>query len=199
MEVLLWTLLAFTLGSLPFSVWVGKLALKADIREVGDKNPGATNVLRSGNFLWFTLALLLDISKGALPLGFAYQIFGIQDWRIVPIVIAPTLGHAFSPFLNFRGGKAIAATFGAWIGVTLWVVPLISLPTLIILALLVTPHGWAVLGTLIVILGSFVTIWPNPVWFWGFFTTSLLLLYTHRADFQRRPRWRPGEKRAKAA
>ena len=109
---ILWSLFGFLLGSLPFSVWIGQFILKKDIRDYGDHNPGATNVLRAGGFPPYALALALDISKGAIPVGLAYQVFSIQDWQILPIALAPPLGHAFSPFLNWRGGKAIAAIGG---------------------------------------------------------------------------------------
>ena len=69
MLTLIFTLLGFLLGALPFSVWIGRFGLQRDIMKVGDGNPGATNVLRAGGFLWFSLALMLDIGKGALPVG----------------------------------------------------------------------------------------------------------------------------------
>ena len=67
----------------------------------------------------FVLAMALDISKGALPVGLAYQQWGIQDWRIIPITLAPVAGHAFSPFLGGKGGKALATAFGVWIGLAI--------------------------------------------------------------------------------
>jgi len=69
LPTLLFTLFGFALGTLPFSVWVGKIILGKDIRQVGDKNPGATNVLRAGGALPFLLALLLDIGKGLCRWG----------------------------------------------------------------------------------------------------------------------------------
>ena len=100
-----YTILAFFLGSLPFSIWIGRVTTEKDIRKYGDHNPGATNVLRAGSRGGFLLAMILDICKGAVPVGLAYQQWGIQDWRIVPITLAPVAGHAFSPFLGGKGGK----------------------------------------------------------------------------------------------
>jgi acyl phosphate:glycerol-3-phosphate acyltransferase len=185
-----WSVLGFVLGAIPFSPLIGRLALGKDIEQYGDKNPGATNVLRAGGFLWFSLALALDISKGAAPVGLAYQIFGVQDWRIVPIALAPPLGHVFSPFLGWRGGKAIAATFGVWIGLTIWKVPLIGLVLLLFWFGLLTVSGWAVLLTLVGILVS-VFIWlPDPVLIGVTLTQIALLVWTHRADLRQRPRLR---------
>jgi len=64
--------------------------------------------------------MALDISKGALLVGLAYQVWGIQDSRIVPVTLAPVAGHAFSPFLRGMGGKALATAFSVWIGLSIW-------------------------------------------------------------------------------
>lgn len=188
---ILLTLLGFILGAAPFSLLIGKYGLGKDIRDYGDKNPGATNVLRAGNFAWFALALLLDITKGALPVGLAYYVFGIQGWQIVPITIAPPLGHTFSPFLNWQGGKAIAASFGVWIGLTIWQMPLVSLTLLIIFTLLLTPSGWAVALTLAGMLVALLLWLDDPVLLGVWAAQTALLAWTHRADLAQWPRLRP--------
>ena len=78
---LIWIVLAFVSGSLPFSVWLGKLATGKDVRQVGDGNPGATNVFRAGSKLVGLLVLILDIGKAALPVGLAYYVLGCAAWR----------------------------------------------------------------------------------------------------------------------
>jgi glycerol-3-phosphate acyltransferase PlsY len=190
MNIFLWSLFGFILGSLPFSVWIGQFALHKDIRQVGDHNPGATNVMRAGGVAWYTISLILDIAKGALPVGLATTIAGIDGWSLIPIAIAPPLGHAFSPFLKFHGGKAVAASFGVWIGLTLWKMPLVSLLLLSVFALLITPAGWAVMLTLA---GMGLTIWlwlADSVLIGVLLANSILLIYTHRDDLRQRPHWR---------
>ncbi len=194
LPTLFWTLFGFALGALPFSVWVGKLVLGKDIRQFGDKNPGATNVLRAGGPLPFVLALMLDISKGALPLGLAVHIFGVEGWSIVPIALAPPLGHTFSPFLNWRGGKAIAAAFGVWIGITIWTMPLISLSLLVVFSLLITPSGWAVLLALTGMLLALLLWFDDPVLLGVWAGHFLLLVWNHRADLAKRPSLRQRKK-----
>ena len=125
MITLLWIAFAFFCGSLPFSVWLGKIALRKDIRQYGDANPGAANVFRAGSKGWGAIAILLDILKGAIPVGLANYGAGITDWSLALIAIAPVAGHAFSPFLRFKGGKAIAVSLGIWCGLTLYQVPLV--------------------------------------------------------------------------
>lgn len=115
---LCWTLLGFVLGSIPFSYWLGRFILGIDIRDYGDHNPGAGNAWRAGGWQLGLPAGLLDYSKGALPVGIAHYGLGMSGWELLPVGIAPVLGHAFSPFLLFRGGKSVAATFGIWTGLT---------------------------------------------------------------------------------
>jgi glycerol-3-phosphate acyltransferase PlsY len=181
---LLWAALAYLCGALPFSVWVGRYGLRRDITTVGDRNPGATNVLRAGNFYWFSLALALDISKAAVPVGLAYQIFGWRDWPMLLIAIAPALGHAFSPFLNWRGGKALATLMGCWIGISLWVFSLAGVLLLVVWALLIKNSGWAVFFTQLSLLGW--VLWQQAdgliVAFWA--AQFLLVLWTHRRDLR---------------
>jgi len=108
--------LAFLCGSLPFSLWIGDRKVRRDIREVGDGNPGAVNVARAGGWRLGLAAGILDFAKGALPVGAARILLGISGWALFPVAVAPVLGHAFSPFLRGKGGKALAATFGIWTG-----------------------------------------------------------------------------------
>jgi glycerol-3-phosphate acyltransferase PlsY len=125
MQALAWFVIGFAVGSLPFSLWIGRLALRVDIRSLGDGNPGGYNVWRAGGRGWAALAVLLDGLKGAIPVGLAYQVYDVQGWALLPVVLAPLLGHIFSPLLKFRGGKGLATTFGIWLGLTLWLGPVV--------------------------------------------------------------------------
>lgn len=183
----LWAGFSFFLGALPFSVWIGRLAAGRDIREVGDKNPGATNVLRSAGFAWFMVAMFLDITKAALPVGLAYHIFDWRNWGMFVIAMAPVLGHAFSPFLGRHGGKAVATAFGAWIGLSIWPVPLVALLSLTVWFALINVSGWAVILAELTIMAYLIAFDPNPLFIAVSAGQLALLAYTHRADLQRRP------------
>lgn len=111
-----WLVISFLAGSIPFSPLLGKLFSHKDIRQVGDGNPGSSNVWKACGWAVGLLAVALDVSKGALPVFFARTAGGFSGWELVPIALAPIFGHAFSPFLHFRGGKAIATTLGVWLG-----------------------------------------------------------------------------------
>ncbi len=119
METFFWTVIGFISGAVPYSVITGYLASRVDIRQYGDSNPGSTNVLRALGWRWALPAFLLDYLKGAVPVSLAYFQWQITGWEIVPIALAPILGHAFSPFLRGRGGKAVAVSFGVWTGLTI--------------------------------------------------------------------------------
>ena len=194
---MLWIIIAFLSGSLPFSVWLGRLALRRDIRRYGDRNPGATNVLRAGGWPWFVLALMLDISKAAAPVGYTYQILGIRGWEMVAIAIAPVLGHAYSPFLRGQGGKAVAAALGAWIGLTLYTVPLVSILGLGVAFSLLTISGWAVMSALTAVFIYLILLQPDPLLLAALAGHTLILIIKHWQDLQQRPGIRPFWRRRK--
>lgn len=179
---ILFFLFAFLLGALPFSVWMAQLAGK-DPRAVGDHNPGATNALKAGGKWVGLAALMLDVSKAAAPVGLAYQVFGLRGPAMAAIALAPMLGHAYSPFLRFRGGKALATALGVWIGLTWWDVPLVALAGITFWYWLLKRSGWAVLLTLTG-MGVYLFFFrPEPL-FWGVWGLQVvLLLWKHRMDF----------------
>lgn len=186
--ILLWTALAFLCGALPFSVWIGRYGLKKDITQYGDNNPGATNVLRAGGVSWYALALAFDISKGAVPAGLASVIFDVTGWQLVCICLMPPLGHAFSPFLKFRGGKALAAGGGVWIGLN----PLLFIGVvlaLIVGSLLVKPGGFAVMFAMSVLAIIMLTVASPASWFVVWLGQMALFVWTHRNDLGQTPRW----------
>jgi acyl phosphate:glycerol-3-phosphate acyltransferase len=108
-------LLGYFLGSLPFAIIVSKIFGLADPRSFGSGNPGATNVLRSGNKLAALLTLLGDAIKGWLAVVIAGKL-GAESAGIAAAGLAAFLGHVFSVFLKFRGGKGVATAFGVLTG-----------------------------------------------------------------------------------
>ena len=185
-NVILWTIIAFICGSLPFAVWIGRLA-GVDIRTVGDGNPGATNVVRAAGIGWGMLAFCVEFSKAAVPVGITYMIFGWQGYEAVPIAIAPSLGHAFSPFLNFKGGKALATMLGAWIGTTLWIMPTILLMMLVFMYTVIKPKRdvWSVIPPIGAGYIWLTFIDWNPVLLIILTLQLGLVLYTHRSEVTR--------------
>ncbi|MGO4346439.1 glycerol-3-phosphate acyltransferase [Paenibacillus sp. MCAF9] len=130
--IILWIAGSFLSGSLMFSYWLGQLR-KKNIKTVGDGNPGALNLWKSSGYKFGVAGILLDFLKGYLPVLFIMGSSYNDGYLIVPLAIAPVAGHAFSPFLRGKGGKAIAVTFGIWSALTGFEV---SLAYAVILALM---------------------------------------------------------------
>jgi glycerol-3-phosphate acyltransferase PlsY len=115
MEIITTSLLAlaaFGLASIPFSLLVGRWFLHEDIRDYGDGNPGAYNVFKAGGQKTGYLAVCLDVGKGVPFVFLAHSLFNLPGPGLVVVVVSAILGHAFSPFLQWHGGKAVAVTFG---------------------------------------------------------------------------------------
>jgi acyl phosphate:glycerol-3-phosphate acyltransferase len=142
---------AFLIGALPLSVWVGNMALGVDIRAYGDGNPGAANVFRAGGRGFGLVAVFLDFLKGALPVVAVHILLARDFPFLAAVALAPVLGHASGPFLGWRGGKAVAVTFGVWAGLTAWLGPSVIGLCLLLTSKAFGPNGWAVL--------SAMTIW----------------------------------------
>lgn len=187
MNAWIWVLVSFLCGSLPFAYWIGKYAMRRDIRAYGDGNPGVFNVIRAGSFAWGGLALILEISKGAFPVGMAAYIFQYDGLALVACALAPPLGHAFSPFLHFRGGKAIAAIAGMWIGLALGVVILVACGLLVLWSLMLTSSAWAVMLTMLCLLFYLLAISAPQTWLAAWFGTLILLIFRHRRELTTPP------------
>ncbi|MCX7270922.1 MAG: glycerol-3-phosphate 1-O-acyltransferase PlsY [Burkholderiales bacterium] len=125
---LLAALAAYLIGSLSFAVLVSRVMGLADPRSYGSQNPGATNVLRSGNKAAAALTLLLDGVKGWLPVwavvryGAAY---GLGDGTLAMVALAAFAGHVWPVFFRFKGGKGVATAAGVLLGIE----PMLGLAT----------------------------------------------------------------------
>ena len=113
-------LLAYLVGSLSFAVIVSRLMHLDDPRSYGSGNPGATNVLRSGNKIAAALTLLFDGLKAFIPLWCVQEYgaeFGLSGGTVAAVAMAAFLGHLFPVFFKFKGGKGVATAIGASFGI----------------------------------------------------------------------------------
>lgn len=188
---LLWTIIGFFSGALMFSYWIGRWALRKDIREVGDGNPGMTNVLKAGGKGWGAFAFALDAFKGAIPVALAKWVFGLSGWYLVPVALAPILGHAFSPFLRFRGGKAVAVSAGVWMALTIWEAPTMGGVLLGVWFAVVSVSGWAVVFMSLSLFAYFLLTNPDPVLLAIWVGNTAVLAWKYRADLRLFPAPRP--------
>ena len=120
MQIALAVLAAYLLGSVPFAVVSSKLFGLADPRSYGSGNPGATNVLRSGNKKAALVTLLGDALKGWVAVV-AAQKFGLSDVAVGLVALAVFFGHLFPVFLKFKGGKGVATAIGVLIALDPWI------------------------------------------------------------------------------
>ncbi|USO00025.1 MAG: glycerol-3-phosphate acyltransferase [Phycisphaeraceae bacterium] len=165
----LFALGGFLLGSIPFALLIG-LARGVDIRTVGSKNPGATNLGRTIGFRWFVLCFLLDAGKGFAPTFVYGSIAGLTRAQGFPpadsfvwlgVMACPVLGHMFSPWIRFKGGKGVATGLGSLLGVY----PMLTLPAC---------GAFVVFGSILAIwryvgLSSVLAAASLPLWVWYFF------------------------------
>ena len=115
--------LSYLLGSVPFAVIVSKLFGLADPRSYGSKNPGATNVLRSGNKAAAAITLLGDAFKGWLAIYLARHFGADFGWNanlVALIGLAAFFGHLYPVFLKFKGGKGVATAAGILLAINVW-------------------------------------------------------------------------------
>jgi glycerol-3-phosphate acyltransferase PlsY len=111
------SVLGYLLGAVPFGIVVSKAMGLPDPRTVGSKNVGFTNVLRVSGKTPGILTLLGDMGKGWLLSWVAMHWLTVESFIMI-VVIAPILGHLFSPFLGFKGGKGVATALGAVLGLS---------------------------------------------------------------------------------
>jgi glycerol-3-phosphate acyltransferase PlsY len=183
MNALPFAIAGYLLGSLPFAIIVSKAFGLDDPRSHGSGNPGATNVLRTGNKLAALLTLLGDMLKGWLAVWLA-GVFGAGTAGMAAAGLAAFLGHVYPIFLRFRGGKGVATALGvllgfssglAWTAAVAWLLTALatrysSLAALV--AALVAPIGAGFLAGSIEIIIAVALM-------------SALLIWRHRGNIQR--------------
>lgn len=188
LKVLIFVIISYLLGSLPNGLYVANLK-GIDIRNEGSKNTGATNVFRVMGAKFGILVLILDALKGFIPLFIADK-FGVTGNSLVLIGIIAVIGHTFSPFLNFKGGKGVATS----LGIFLYLAPIPMLITLLMFFVVVGITKYVSLGSVLasVMLPLLILIMPvneklgNKVIV--FIISALLgsyIIYKHRANIQR--------------
>lgn len=132
---ILFPLLGYILGSLPFSIWVTRLVKNVDVRNAGSGHATTTNTIRQAGFGWGALVLILDIAKGFIPTYLAAQYSG-ETWVIALTATAAVIGHCWTIFAGFRGGMGLATAGGSILAVNSLAF-LICLGILILLVLVV--------------------------------------------------------------
>ena len=176
-EIFLVFLLSYISGSIPFGLILTKLFLNQDIRDIGSKNIGATNVLRTGNKFIAALTLFLDISKGAVPVLITNYFF---PNLIFLSGLMAFLGHIFPVWIKFKGGKGIATYLGIIFVLSLKLGLFFCVSWMIVATITKYSSLSSILSSLVIFLISF---WENNFELNLYlFITFLIILYTHRQN-----------------
>jgi glycerol-3-phosphate acyltransferase PlsY len=182
-------LAAYLIGSLSFAVIVSRLMGLNDPRSYGSKNPGATNVLRSGNKWAAVATLLLDAIKGWVPLALIQwkgADYGLAESALAAAGLAVFLGHLYPVFFQFKGGKGVATAAGLLFGVH-WALGLACIGTWLLVAYFSRYSSLsALLSALAVplyyLLGDRALWYVDKYVLMMLVVTSALLIYRHREN-----------------
>jgi glycerol-3-phosphate acyltransferase PlsY len=189
---LLATVAAYLLGSLSFAVIVSRAMGLNDPRTYGSKNPGATNVLRSGSKAAAVVTLLFDALKGWLPVVLVRAFgapYGLGEGTVALVGLAAFLGHLWPVFFRFEGGKGVATALGVLLGVSGWL-GLATLLTWILIAFFFRYSSLAslvaaVFAPLYYVLGGGVAWVAEPSVGLAITVMSAMLVWRHRENIRR--------------
>ena len=186
MNTVIFTIVAYLIGSISFAVVMSRVFGLSDPRTYGSKNPGATNVLRSGNKTAAIATLIGDAAKGWFAVFMAQQLaerFDVSELGIALVALAVFLGHLYPIFFKFIGGKGVATALGVLLGLDVW----LGLATLVTWLVIAYAFRYSSLAALISAVFA-------PFYFGLLFGTtrkeelaaviviSMLLIFTHRGN-----------------
>jgi len=199
-------LAAYLIGSLSFAVIVSRVMGLSDPRTYGSKNPGATNVLRSGSKAAAIVTLLLDGAKGWLPVMLVRwygKPYGMEDGTLAMVGLAAFLGHLYPVFFRFQGGKGVATALGVLLGLN-WTLGLATMLTWVIIAFFfryssLASLAAAVFAPVYYIFGDGLAWYMDKAILFSISLMALLLVYRHAENIGRLARGtesRLGQKKA---
>jgi len=182
-NLILLIIFGYLLGSTPFGYLISK-AKGIDIRKVGSGNIGGTNVIRAFGIKWGLLVVVLDILKAVIPVYLAIRILPL-DWQIAVCAITPILGHVFPIWLNFKGGKGVASTFGVLLILLGWqgLLVLILIQVLILASVKIMSFSSLTMASFIPLVICFFS-YSLPFYVLGIALT-VLIWWSHRENLIR--------------
>ncbi len=181
------TLAAYLIGSLSFAVIVSRVMGLNDPRTYGSGNPGATNVLRSGNKAAAIATLMLDALKGFLPVMLVHEFgaaYGLAEGTLALVGLGAFIGHLWPVFFGFKGGKGVATAAGVLLGLNPWL-GLATLATWLIIAAFSRYSSLAA-----IVAAVFAPFYQILIWGGGPVAVSaavmgLLLIYRHKGNIEK--------------
>ncbi len=181
LELILWAVMGYGLGSIPFGIVMAYMFGLGNLREIGSGNIGATNVLRTGNKLAAALTLILDAGKGAIAVLVARAFAGEDAVQLAGFMAF--LGHCFPVWLRFHGGKGVATFLGLWLAFA-WPVGIACCLTWLVSAGLSRISSVGALGA-----AAFAPVWALALGFGPALVMAvaltLIVFWRHRANIAR--------------
>lgn len=184
LRVFLYLLLSYLCGAIPFGYLVAKLFKNVDIRTVGSKNPGATNVYRTISKPLGVLTLILDVLKGFVPVYLVTILMPDFYWMTISVSFVTIMGHVFTIFLRFKGGKGVATACGSFLALN----PLAILLCFVIFVVVLAIFRYVSFASIIAALMLPINLYllnslPEIVVFAGMM--SILVIVRHTSNIKR--------------
>jgi glycerol-3-phosphate acyltransferase PlsY len=176
---------SYLLGAIPTSFLAGKAFKRIDLREHGSKNLGATNVYRIMGWRYAIPVGIFDVAKGAVPVLIIGPAVSVLPWFPLVCGVMAVVGHVFSVFVGFKGGKGVATSAGVVLGLA----PMAVGVCLAIWALVVWASGYVSLGSIIA-----TGVFPGLVWIlyparresiWLYALLAAVIIWMHRSNIRR--------------
>ena len=195
---LLFPVLGYLSGSLPFSIWITRYVKNVDVRDAGSGHATTTNTVRHAGFVWGAFVLILDITKGFFPTYLALSV----GRDAIPLYIIPltaacaVIGHCWPLFAQFRGGMGLA-TFGGALLAANWFAFVIALGVLLLLTITIRHGARASVFTGILVAPVFWLFNLRGMEFWIAIAGGLVIAYRFLIDWNRKYRelWLDREKK----
>lgn len=192
MKTFILIVIAYILGSIPNALWIGKVFRGIDIREHGSKNTGSTNAARVLGAKLGILTLILDISKGAIPVALSFfmkadlleNMTGISSLDPIMVGIFAIIGHSFSLFMEFKGGKAVATTVGVFTVLVPKALLLAAVVFFVIFAVTRYVSVSSITAAISLPIFIFFLYWDVPYTIFGGII-AILIIVKHKSNIQR--------------
>jgi acyl phosphate:glycerol-3-phosphate acyltransferase len=181
----LWMVGAYLVGAIPTSYLAGKVGRGIDLREHGSRNLGATNVYRVLGWKYAIPVALFDVAKGAVPAAAVEVWSNGTSWLAPAVGAVAVVGHVFSPYVRFKGGKGVATAAGVFIALA----PLAIVISIVIWCGVLWLSGYVSVASLVAV--ALFPVWARltrpdtPFTFWASVVLAVLIVVSHRSNIRR--------------
>lgn len=188
-EAVLWIIASYLIGSIPFGLVVSKLLFKQDLRKLGSGNIGATNILRNYGVQPFIAVMMLDMGKGVAAVAVG-RALGLGPNLSLVAGLASIMGHNWSVFLKFKGGKGIATSAGVIFAAYPWQVIVATLGAFLVMVLITRIMSvGSISGATGFVVSTVVMFWGEAGEYWLYMVVAAIgftfAIYKHRENIRR--------------